>query len=191
MKMSSMQWLFKTIFFVLLSILISSCSNKVEPRKPITNSSSSTIEQSIEDNKKRYAAEEDFIESIIYKIDTARVYQRSADGFYYSFISRDSLNGDFPKFGDRVTFEYNVIALSGDTIYSKKELSPITKSLDQEYGIFKGMRAALKLMKAGEEMYIYFPSYAAYGYYGDNNRIGANTPFKSRVKLIGINIEDN
>ena len=191
MKMSSMQWLFKTIFFVLLSILISSCSNKVEPRKPITNSSSSTIEQSIEDNKKRYAAEEDFIENIINKIDTARVYQRSADGFYYSFISRDSLNGDFPKFGDRVTFEYNVIALSGDTIYSKKELSPITKSLDQEYGIFKGMRAALKLMKAGEEMYIYFPSYAAYGYYGDNNRIGANTPFKSRVKLIGINIEDN
>ena len=191
MKMSSMQWIFKTIFFVLLSILISSCSNKVEPRKPITNSSSSTIEQSIEDNKKRYAAEEDFIENIINKTDTARVYQRSADGFYYSFISRDSLNGDFPKFGDRVTFEYNVIALSGDTIYSKKELSPITKSLDQEYGIFKGMRAALKLMKAGEEMYIYFPSYAAYGYYGDNNRIGANTPFKSRVKLIGINIEDN
>ncbi|OUS14901.1 gliding motility-associated peptidyl-prolyl isomerase GldI [Nonlabens dokdonensis] len=186
-----MQWIFKTIFFVLLSILISSCSNKVEPRKPITNSSSSTIEQSIEDNKKRYAAEEDFIENIINKTDTARVYQRSADGFYYSFISRDSLNGDFPKFGDRVTFEYNVIALSGDTIYSKKELSPITKSLDQEYGIFKGMRAALKLMKAGEEMYIYFPSYAAYGYYGDNNRIGANTPFKSRVKLIGINIEDN
>jgi FKBP-type peptidyl-prolyl cis-trans isomerase len=52
------------------------------------------------------------------------------------------------------------------------------------------MRAALKLMKTDEEMIVFFPSYSAYGYYGDNNRIGSNTPFKSRVRLLGINLEE-
>ncbi|AGC78404.1 gliding motility-associated peptidyl-prolyl isomerase [Nonlabens dokdonensis] len=185
-----MQWLYNAVKIVFVLVLLPGCSNKVEPRKPITNSSSSTIEQSIEDNKKRYAAEEKAIEKILETIDTTRTYQRSANGFYYTFIRKDSTNGDFPKFGDRVTFEYDAVALNGDTIYTKEELSPITKSLDQEYGIFRGMRASLKLMKTGDEMIVYFPSYAAYGYYGDNNRIGANTPFKSRVKLLGINLEE-
>ncbi len=185
-----MKLLFNTISIVFLCFMISSCSKKVEPRKPITNSSSSTIEQSIEDNKIRYAAEEEAIEKILETVDTLRVYKRSANGFYYSFIKRDSTISAFPKFGDRVTFEYDAIALNGDTIYSKEELSPITKSLDQEYGIFRGMRATLKLMNTGDEMIVYYPSYAAYGYYGDNNRIGANTPFKSRVKLLGINLEE-
>jgi gliding motility-associated peptidyl-prolyl isomerase len=129
-----------------------------------------------------YAAEEAEIENII-KLDTI-TYERSANGFYYSFVQRDSLTGNNPRFGDRVTFEYDVVSLSGDTIYRKNDLSPITKSLEQEYGIFKGMREALKLMQDGEEMVVFFPSYAAYGYYGDKNRIGVNVPFKSRIKLL-------
>jgi gliding motility-associated peptidyl-prolyl isomerase len=183
-----MKWLFKTVLFSAICTLLCSCGHKVEPRKPITNTTSSTIEKSIENNRKRYAAEEQSIEKIIVKLN--QKFQRSADGFYYTFTKKDSsLFGTQPKFGDRVTFEYDAIALNGDTIYSKEELSPITKSLEQEYGIFKGMRATLKLMKTNEEMIVYFPSYSAYGYYGDNNRIGANIPFRSTVKLIGINLE--
>jgi gliding motility-associated peptidyl-prolyl isomerase len=133
-------------------------------------------------NRELYAAEENRIESVI-KTDSI-TYERSANGFYYAFTLKDSLDGLQPRFGDRVTFEYDVVSLSGDTIYRKQDLSPITKSLEQEYGIFKGMREALKLMQDGEEMIVYFPSYSAYGYYGDNNRIGTNVPFKSRVKLL-------
>ncbi|GAK93987.1 gliding motility protein GldI [Nonlabens ulvanivorans] len=62
--------------------------------------------------------------------------------------------------------------------------------MEQEYGIFRGMRDALKLMQAGEEATFYFPSYTGYGYYGDQDRIGTNVPFKSDVKLLGINIEE-
>ncbi|GAL01605.1 GldI protein [Nonlabens ulvanivorans] len=62
--------------------------------------------------------------------------------------------------------------------------------MEQEYGIFRGMRDALKLMQTGEEATFYFPSYTGYGYYGDQDRIGTNVPFKSDVKLLGINIEE-
>lgn len=183
-----MKLLFRIFFLGLLATFNYSCSKRVEARKPITIATSSTFEQSIENNKKRYAAEEQAIETIIKNLE--QEFDRSADGFYYKFVKKDSIAGKQPTFGDRVTFEYDVVALNGDTIYKKDELSPITKSLDQEYGVFKGMRAALKLMNTNEEMIVYFPSYSAYGYYGDNNRIGANVPFKSKIKILGINIEE-
>ncbi|WP_292890472.1 gliding motility-associated peptidyl-prolyl isomerase GldI [Nonlabens sp.] len=179
--------LFKTFLTGILLVSLQGCSKKVEARRPITATTGSSIQQSIEKNKKLNAAEENAIENIIKNLDEK--FERSANGFYYTFVKKDSIVGVHPKFGDRVTFEYDVVSLNGDTIYKKEELSPITKSLDQEYGIFRGMRAALKLMKTGEELIVFFPSYTAYGYYGDNNRIGANTPFKSRVRLLGITVE--
>lgn len=177
---------FKT--FIILSLLITYSCKTPEPRKPINRSTTSTTEFSIENNKQLYAAEEAAIEEIIAGLD--RDFKRSSDGFYYSFTRKDSIEGKTPVFGDRVTFEYNVTALNGDVIYTTEEISPITKSMEQEYGIFRGMRDALKLMQTGEEAIFYFPSYTGYGYYGDQERIGTNTPFKSEVKLIGINIEE-
>lgn len=183
-----MKLLFRTFLIGVLFVSLHGCSKKIEARKPVTTTTSSTIDQAIEKNKKLNAAEEQAIENIIKNLD--QKFERSANGFYYSFIKKDSTDGVQPKFGDRVTFEYDVVALNGDTIYTKEELFPITKSLDQEYGIFRGMRAALKLMKTDEEMIVFFPSYSAFGYYGDNNRIGVNTPFKSQVRLIGINLDE-
>jgi len=178
--------LYKVI--VLLLLVITYGCKTPEARKPISRSTSSNTELSIENNKKIYAAEEAAIEEIIAGLD--QKFERSTHGFYYAFTKKDSLKGKKPVFGDRVTFEYDVIALNGDTIYSKEELSPITKSMEQEYGIFRGMRDALKLMQTGETATFYFPSYTGYGYYGDQDRIGTNTPFKSEVTLLGINIEE-
>ncbi|MEP0459302.1 gliding motility-associated peptidyl-prolyl isomerase GldI [Nonlabens sp.] len=183
-----MKLLYKTVLVGVLLVSFYSCSKKVEARKPITNTTSSTIQESIEINKKLYAAEEEAIETIIKDLD--QEFQRGSTGFYYMFTKKDSVSGIQPKFGDRVTFEYDVTSLNGEVIYNKEDLSPITKSLEQEYGVFRGMREALKLMQTDEEMIVYFPSYAAYGYYGDQNLIGPNTPFKSRVRLLGINVEN-
>ena len=54
--------------------------------------------------------------------------------------------------------------------------------MDQEE-LFSGLREGLKLMKAGETITFLFPSYNAYGYYGDENRIGANIPIKCEVTV--------
>lgn len=177
----------KTIYKLLVIIITITTISCKQPqaRKPINNTSHSSIELSIQQNKTLYAAEEQLIEQLI--AATGDPYQQSQNGFYYHFTHKDSIDGAKPKFGDRVTFEYNVIALNGDTIYNTQDLSPITKSIDQEYGLFPGMREALKLMQKDEQATFYFPSYAGYGYYGDNNRIGTNVPFKSDVKILSIN----
>ncbi len=165
-------------------LFLSSCKN-LEAREPIDpKPSTTTTDFSIELNKKRNAAEEEYIEQLI-AADSIK-FTRSANGFYYHFVTQDSIAGDRPVYGDRVTFEYNITTLDGEVIYSKEELSPVTKSLEQEYGIFKGLREGLKLMQVNDEVIFYFPSYTAYGFYGDENRIGLHTPIKSRVKLLEI-----
>lgn len=176
-------WLLKSSIILAFIILTASCKN-LEARRPVSRTTTSDTQSSIEYNKKLNAAQEAAIEQSL--LQDSVLYQRSANGFYYYFTRQDSIDTPSPRFGDRVTFEYDVIALNGDTIYDKTELSPVTKSMEQEYGIFRGMREALKLMQDGDEIVAYFPSYSAYGYYGDKNRIGSNIPFKSRIKLLEI-----
>ena len=173
-----------SLTLALLALIAGSCKNHLELREPKSRKTSTTTDFSIELNKERNAAEEAYIESLIAK-DSASFIQ-SPNGFYYRFVVQDSVAGDRPEFGDRVTFEYDVRNLEGETIYAKEELSPVTKSLEQEYGVFRGLREGLKLMQVNDEAIFYFPSYTAYGFYGDDNRIGLNTPIISRVKLLKI-----
>ncbi|MGB3590716.1 MAG: gliding motility-associated peptidyl-prolyl isomerase GldI [Nonlabens sp.] len=165
-------------------VFVTGCSQTV-PRKPIKNTSGSSLDLSIELNRKLYQQEEARIEAIIYKNN--QQFERSGNGFYYRFIARDSMNNKTPVPGDRVTFEYNVVTLGNDTLYRTRDVSPVTNSLEREYGTFKGMREALQLMNKGDVMEAYFPSYTAYGSYGDRDAIPPNSPFKSRIKLLEIN----
>ena len=175
------------LYSLLLLLIVSSC-RQIEARRPITNSSSSTTKISVKNNRRLYAAEEKAIEAMIAK--EGRDYERATFGFYYAYITKIDSASAMPRFGDEVTFAYDVVSLKGDTIYYEDELSPLTKSMEQEYGIFRGMRATLKMMKVGEELMVYYPSYMGYGYYGDEDRIGTNIPFKSTVKLLGINMRN-
>ena len=52
--------------------------------------------------------------------------------------------------------------------------------------LFTGLREGLKLMKAGETYTFIFPSQKAYGYYGDEKKIGANTPIITQVTVKSI-----
>ena len=58
-------------------------------------------------------------------------------------------------------------------------------AMDQQE-LFTGLREGLKLMKAGETVTFLFPSQKAFGYYGDNNKIGTNVPLKCEVTINSI-----
>jgi FKBP-type peptidyl-prolyl cis-trans isomerase len=55
--------------------------------------------------------------------------------------------------------------------------------------LFTGLREGLKLMKPGDDITFIFPSQKAYGYYGDDNKIGTNVPLICKVKLNTITQE--
>ncbi|GAA4274543.1 gliding motility-associated peptidyl-prolyl isomerase GldI [Aquimarina gracilis] len=169
-----------------LLFLFPSCKTP-EARKPVSIKSGSFIDESINRNKQLAAKEEARIQRIINQ-DTSNSYITSEGGFWYFYNTKDTVSTRTPRFGDIVNFNYNVQDLNGNTIYSKKELDTITYYIDKEE-LFLGLREGLKLMKAGETVTFLFPSYQAYGYYGDDNKIGTNIPLKTTVTLNTITKE--
>ncbi|MBP2832335.1 gliding motility-associated peptidyl-prolyl isomerase GldI [Aquimarina sp. U1-2] len=169
------------------SLLLSISCKTPEARRPVGVKSGSFIDESIHRNKQLAAKEEARIQKIIEQ-DSTNSYITSKGGFWYFYNVQDTLATRTPKFGDIVTFNYTVQDLNNNVIYTKKELDTVTYYIDKEE-LFLGLREGLKLMKAGETVTFLFPSYQAYGYYGDDHKIGTNIPLKTKVTLNTITKE--
>ncbi|MBO3097415.1 gliding motility-associated peptidyl-prolyl isomerase GldI [Gelidibacter pelagius] len=171
------------LFILVLAISVSSCKSP-EARRPISQKTGSFIKISAERNKKLNAEESAQIKNIIKK-DTSKTYIASESGFWYYYNTKIEKDTITPTFGDIVNFDYDVKDFNGNAIYSDNEIHPRDYAMDQEE-IFTGLREGLKLMKPGETVTFLFPSQKAYGYYGDKNKIGTNTPVICEVTVNSI-----
>lgn len=164
--------------------LVTCCSQKQEARKPISHSSGEFMKQSVERNKKLNDTEEKLIENVIKK-DTASHYIASTKGYWYSYEVQNNNEIITPKKGDIAIFDYEFKDLDGNIIYSKEELKPQKYYVDKQDMII-GLRDGIKLMKKGETITFLFPSHMAFGYHGDNNKVGTNKPLICTVTLNDI-----
>jgi gliding motility-associated peptidyl-prolyl isomerase len=145
---------------------------------PESVQSGSFLKESAERNKKLNAKEQQQIEKIIANNPSIE-YLASKSGFWYFYntkIENDSLQ---PEIGDIVDFEFNVSNLQGQQIYGNTNKTYV---MDKEE-LFTGLREGLKLMKPSERITFIFPSQKAFGYYGDDNKIGTNVPLICEVTL--------
>jgi len=166
---------------ILLAFLATSCKSP-EARRPETQKTGSFIKESVERNKKLIEAQQNQIENII-KNNPENNYIASENGFWYYYQTKVELDSIItPKFGDIVNFNYDVKDFDGNIIYSADELKTQNYAMDQEE-LFTGLREGLKLLKAGETATFLFPSQQAYGYYGDENKIGTNIPLICKVTV--------
>ncbi len=177
--------LFKYILLVAATIFIASCSEK-QARKPISHSSGTFMKESIDRNKKLNEQEKLVIAKIIQK-DTAFLYNRSEKGFWYAYENKSTENV-FPVKGDIVNFDYEITDLYGNSIYSAEELKTQTYHVDKQ-NIMSGLRNGIKLMHKGDKVKFIFPSQSAYGYHGDDKKIGTNQPIICHVTLNEIKTE--
>ena len=167
--------------FVLLAFV--SCKTP-EARKPISSKTGSFIDASVERNKILNAQEETVINKIIEKQDQDFIASESGFWYYYNTkVEIDSLKT--PNFGDIINYDYDIKALNGNIIYSKNDIKNQTYAMDKQE-LFTGLREGLKLMKTGETVTFIFPSQKAYGYYGDENKIGRNMPLICEVTVNSI-----
>ncbi len=171
----------KLYLLTIILLVFVSCKSP-EARRPVTVKSGSFIDESVERNKKMNSNEHAQIKKFIQQQKDTK-YLTSSHGFWYTYrtkIEADSLKT--PKFGDIVNYNYIVKALNGTVIYTTEELKTQTYVIDKQE-LFSGLREGLKLMKTGETVTFLFPSQKAYGYYGDGNKIGRNTPLICDVTL--------
>ncbi len=161
-------------------LAFTSC-NLPEARRPVSVKTGSYIDISVELNKKINSQQHERIQQII-KNNPNKEFIASQNGFWYYYNVKVEGNSITPKFGDVVNFNYNVTDFNNNTIYTKEEIKTQYYSIDQEE-LFSGLREGLKLMTAGETITFLFPSNKAYGYYGDENRIGTNIPIICKVTI--------
>lgn len=174
----------KSLIAFCLLLICFSCKTP-EARKPISVKTGSFIDASVERNKKLFTEQQSIIEGIIAKDDTKN-YITSPNGFWYYYNTKSTNDSLFTaEFGDIINYSYNIKDLSGNLIYSKNHFKNLNYTMDKEE-LFSGLREGLKLMKAGETVTFLFPSQKAYGYYGDENKIGINIPLICEVTVNNV-----
>ena len=150
-------------------------------RLPLQQNSGNFINISIEKNKDFNAREYSTIKLMVENSD----FTRSDYGFWYRYDIKNKKSLYTPKFGDLVQYEYAVKNLKGNYIYAPED-TPKKNYYVEQQDLFSGLREGLKLMKKGEKMTFIFPSQLAYGFYGDQSKIGSNTPLIYEVTIINI-----
>ncbi len=165
----------------LVTILVSSCKQSQEARRPVSQASGTFMKKSAERNKKLIATEEGQIDSII-KSNPKINYLASDNGYWFTYLVQNKIDTLTPKKGDVAFFEYELKDLKGRIIYSQAELKPQTYAVDKQ-NIMTGLREGIKLMHKKEKVVFLFPSHIAFGYHGDDKKIGPNQPLLCTVTL--------
>jgi gliding motility-associated peptidyl-prolyl isomerase len=166
---------------LVLFVSVSGCKNHQEARRPISQTSGTFMKESVDRNKKLISGEEKQIDSII-KSNPKVKYIASKKGYWYSYEVQNLQDTITPKKGDVAFFEYEIKDLKGNTIYSQLELRPQTYLVDKQ-SIMTGLREGIKLMHKKEKVIFLFPSHIAFGFHGDNKKIGSNQPLLVSVTL--------
>lgn len=170
----------KIIITIIVSILFVNCSRQQEARKPLSVKTGSFISASIQRNKKMVANEEDSIKQYISK-DTLNQYTASQKGYWFTVLKKGY--GNAPQVAEKVSYQYSVLDMSGNVLYDSIAIPSYI--VDKE-NIIMGLRDGIKKMNKGAQYRFLFPSRLAYGYLGDQNKIGKNQPLRFEVTLLKI-----
>ena len=173
----------KQSIFIFLLIFLTQCGGP-EPRRPVEVKSGSFFKTSVERNKELLAQEEKMIGEIMAS-DSLNQYLSTDFGAWYCYSDQVQEDAYLPVEDDLVILEYDLLSLGNDTIYSRQEIGTITYRVDRE-DLFPGLRMSVKLLKEGETATFLYPSHLAYGYHGDEERIGPNVPLKSTISVLKI-----
>ncbi|MBJ2125637.1 gliding motility-associated peptidyl-prolyl isomerase GldI [Flavobacterium sp. IB48] len=167
-----MNYLKLSIYTLLFTVLLSSCKHHEEARRPISRASGTFMKKSADRNKKLVANEEEVIKKII-KSNPKVKYYATPKGYWFYYDERNTNETTAPRKGDIAYFNMEVKDIKGNTIYSESDLGPQTYYVDKQ-DIMMGLRDGIKRMHKNETVTFLFPSHMAYGYHGDNKKIGTN-----------------
>ena len=173
----------KLIIISVVLLVFISCKSP-EARKPVSVKTGTFMDASVVRNKALHEQQKQLFENYMTE-RPEKEFIASSNGFWYTYNSEKSIDTTTVQFGDVINFDFDIKRINGEVVYSKEELKTRNYSMDQEK-LFSGLRQGLKLMKKGETMTFLFPSQKAFGYYGDNNKIGTNVPIICKVTVNSI-----
>ncbi|MBC2839224.1 gliding motility-associated peptidyl-prolyl isomerase GldI [Robiginitalea sp. SC105] len=178
----------KTRLLALLAVLTVSCGEP-EVRWPVTRKAGSFLKLSAERNKRLLDQEQAWLDELVAR-DSLHTYINSESGSRYYYLQKGDTGGYTPRPDDLVTLTYDIRTWENDTLYTRDEIGLVRYKVDKQE-LFPGLRNSVKLLQEGESAVFFFPSSLAFGYHGDQERIGPNVPVQSTLTLLQIEKESD
>jgi len=174
----------RIIGFLAIILFLSCKNNNQSAREPIQHRKQTVDILSVRHNKELNQREETYIKKMM-KQDSLHHYIDSGHGFWYYYVKQNKHANKTAHAGDKVLLNYELSDLSHHIIYSADSIGEKTYWVDHE-NYFRGFREAVKLLKTGEIAVFILPSNAAYGFHGDEKKIGTNIPLIMKLKILKI-----
>lgn len=168
---------------VVLLVFALGCGD-AEVRWPVTRQGGSFLKLSAERNKRLLEQEQALLDQII-QADSQHTWLSSESGSRYYYLQQAPGDGYTPRPDDLVTLTYDIRTWGNDTIYREAEIGLVRYKVDKQE-LFPGLRNSVKLLQEGESAVFFYPSSLAFGYHGDQERIGPNLPVQSTLTIINI-----
>ncbi len=169
----------RTIFIVLIFMLMA-CKSKVV-QYPVDFDKDEFMKFSQDRNKQILNEDNQLIENYI--DSTGITFNKTNFGFWISnsAIATESM----AKGGDYVKYEYEIFDFDNNIVYSQQEIGVKDAVLGKE-DLPRGLHVTLQLIEKGDSATALYPSFLAYGGYGDRNKVGGNEPLIFKVKILDI-----
>lgn len=169
------------IRLLILSVFImTACENKVV-QYPVNYDKDEFMKFSQDRNKQILEEDNQLIQNYI--DSTGVAFNKTNFGFWIS--NSATTTETMAKGGDYVKYEYEVSDFDNNIVYSKEEIGIKDAVLGKE-DLPRGLHVTLQLIEEGDSATALYPSFLAYGGYGDRNKIGGNEPLIFKVKILDI-----
>ena len=165
--MSRLFWFLPLLFFL-------GCKNpKNEASLQEDLRSREALDRSIDAAREMFRQEEAKIQEYIER--SGQEFTRTPYGFWFRVEGdADSLTGNF-SVGDTVRYESRIETLDGECIYSSQQRGRRFFVVERSHEI-AGLHYGIRYLQKGQSAVFLFPSYMAYGFSGDGNRIKGGWP---------------
>lgn len=175
----------KSIYILLLFVLISliSCKNTIE--KPKTNPNYDKVKinnQFIKVNQQLVKKEND--EMDYYQKAHQLNFVKTKSGVRY-LVYKPSLKGDSIHNGDVLQLNYTLSLLDGTLCYSS-EKDGVKQFKVGMQDVEDGLHKAVLYLKSGDRALILIPSHLAHGLLGDSKRIPPQMPIIYDLEIISV-----
>ena len=114
--------------------------------------------------------------------------QESEFGIYYQHLTSNE-NGQKPKFGEVLKVKYEISTLEGKVLESYTTDSTLLR-FDNYSVLPSGFNYGVDIMRKGDRIRCYIPSYLAYNNYAPVDQFGPDTNFILDIELVDITTED-
>ena len=154
-----------------------------DARKPINQSKSLSVEDSVAKNRAQLAYEIELLENWVSNQEA--LFSQTAYGVWYHFTPQDKPSV-FINSNSTATLYLNLLRLDGTPYYEPTRVeNPLTDQL-----LPQGIRRVLEEIPVGVEATVAMPSLLAFGNSGDGQLIPSNTPLVARI-FITLNSQKN